>query len=369
MHKVIFYPLGNADCCQVILEGGRRMLFDYAARRNPSDPNDKRIDLPTTLRDELAAAGRDYFDTVAFTHADDDHIAGAPAFFRLEHDKQYRGAGRIAIRDLWVPAALIIEDRLDGDAKILQDEARYRLRNSTGVRVFSRPARLEGWLRRQGLTLADRAHLITDAGQLVPGYAKATEGVEFFAHSPFAARLNGTLVDRNECSLVLQATFATGGRDRQLLLTADTEWENFEAIVAVTRIHGRPERLAWDIVKVPHHCSYGSLGPDKGAEETKPTPGIAWLYNQGRSGGIIVSTSKPIPADDADSQPPHRQAANYYRGRASAIGGQFVVTMAYPTAAAPRPLVILLGSSGAEIDKARATGPAIVTGGRALRAG
>lgn len=85
-------------------------------------------------------------------------------------------------------------------------EARYRLKMGKGIRVFSRPDKLKEWFQNEGLTLESRAHLITDAGQLIPGFSLASDQIEFFVHSPFATRLNGGgdgLVDRNIDSLVV----------------------------------------------------------------------------------------------------------------------------------------------------------------------
>ncbi len=369
-HTLTFYPLGNADCCQIVTDRGGWYLFDYADRRNPVDPADKRIDLPTTLRRGLRAAGRTGYDLVAFSHADDDHIKGASAFFALDHAAKYQGDDRIAMKEMWVPAAMILEDGVTDDARALRQEARHRLREGYGIRVFSRPAALESWLQAQGLSVARRAKWIVDAGQLVRGYSKALQGVEFFAHSPFASRTeDGRLVDRNKRSIVVQATFDCGGADARLLLTADTTWENLTDIVRITRWHRNEHRLAWDVVKVPHHCSYRSLSDVKGAEMTKPTPEIAWLYEtQGASGGRVVSSSDPIPGGDT-IQPPHKQAAAYYQRHGTPAKGEFVVTMAYPTTRAPEPLVILLDAGGARVRRPPAPGSAGVTTVSAPRAG
>src|SRR5205823_661857 len=110
MHILTFFPLGNADCCKIDLEGGQKILFDYANVRNGQDEYDLRTDLPTVLKADLKAANRDYYDVVAFTHLDDDHIHGATEFFWLEHDEKYQGDGRIRINEMWVPAAVIVED-------------------------------------------------------------------------------------------------------------------------------------------------------------------------------------------------------------------------------------------------------------------
>lgn len=366
MPSITFHNLGNADSYRIDLDNGKKLLFDYADMRCATDPNDKRCDLPEELRKDLKKAKRDDFDVVAFTHFDEDHVWGASTFFELRHAAKYQGDGRIKITELWVPAWAITESRADlcDDGKALQAEARYRLRQGTGIRVFSRPAALKNWLESQGLTVDQRAHLISDAGTCVPGFTKASDGVEFFVHSPFASRQDDeTLVDRNSNSLVFQAVFSVDGRESKALLMADTEYSCMQEIVNITKYHRRNERLEWDIVKLPHHCSYGSLGPDKGKDETTPVEEVKWLYeSQGRYRARIVSTSKPIPSNDDDIQPPHRQAANYYKRILGDKSGKFLVTMEHPSTSAPEPLVIEIDGFGFSIRQtASATGVSALT--------
>ena len=56
MHKLTFFPLGNADCCRIDLEAGEKIFFDYADMRCAEDDSDLRIDLPAELRQDLKAA-------------------------------------------------------------------------------------------------------------------------------------------------------------------------------------------------------------------------------------------------------------------------------------------------------------------------
>lgn len=49
MHKITFYPLGNADTCKIDLECGKKLLFDYANTRNPDNEDDSRVDLESVL--------------------------------------------------------------------------------------------------------------------------------------------------------------------------------------------------------------------------------------------------------------------------------------------------------------------------------
>lgn len=376
MPTMTFFHLGNADSCRIDLDGGEKILFDFGHQKDVGDQEDLRCDLAGELREDLKNSKRDSFDVVAFTHLDKDHYQRASEFFHLEHAKKYQGGDRVKIDTLWVPAAVITEEGVeDEEGRIIQREARHRLKDGQGIRVFSRPERLREWLKSNGLKLEDRSHLITDAGRIAPEFNLKDHGVEFFVHSPFATRLNENEVeDRNSDSIIMQATFEHGGIKTKVILAADTPHENLSEIVSVTKHHGNNERLEWDVIKLPHHCSYLSLGPDKGEDETEPVPEVAWLYEeQGQEGGIIVSSSKPIPKkgsdQDKNSDPPHRQAANYYRKRTDALDGEFMVTMEHPKEDKPAPLVIDIGKAKASIRKSQAYGGFAIVSSTAPRAG
>lgn len=372
MAKLTFFPLGNADACLIDLSDGKKVLFDFGDQKDRSDPKDKRIDLAEALRKDLKEVDRDYFDMVAFTHLDLDHVEGSAEFFWLEHAKKYQGNGRIKIKELWVPAAVICETRPeDDDGRVVQAEARYRFKKGEGIRVFSEPRFLEKWCKDNGVKLEDRKHLITDAGNVIPGFTTADNGVEFFAHCPFAHSTDDAEeFDRNNDSLVVQATFVESGRETKLILGSDADHRMWTEIVKLTRKYKNDIRLEWDIFKLPHHCSYLSLGPEKGKTSTEPVKEVAWLYEtQGQDGGIIVSPSKPIPSDDSDSQPPHRQAANYHRQTSDDRVGHFVVTMEHPSVGDPQPLVITIDRFKATIEKRHKTGASAAVAVSAPRAG
>jgi hypothetical protein len=377
MPRLTFYPLGNADTCLIDLANGRKLLFDYADERNSDDDEDKRIDLPKVLRDDLKAAKRDSYDVLAITHLDDDHTRKADEFFYLDNSEAYQKGARTKITELWVPAGVITESRtkLEPGAKALQAEARYRLKKNYGIRVFSRPAALEAWLNENGLTLESREHLITDAGQPIPGFTIGKDGAEFFVHSPFAWRQDeNTVVDRNRNSLVVQLTLQVDGVNTKAILGSDVDYDALSKIVQTTRAHNRAERLEWDIMKLPHHCSYKTLGPDRGEDETAPVADVAWLFEgQMQRGGTIVSTSKPIPVkgseEDKCDQPPHRQAATYYKRIVKNKDGEFIVTMEHPRESSPKPLIIDVDRYKASVKREQSVGAAALTSVSAPRAG
>jgi hypothetical protein len=130
----------------------------------------------------------------------------------------------------------------------------------------------------------------------------------------------------------------------------------------------------WDILKIPHHCSYLSLSSERGEDKTKPIPQISWLYEQqGQNNAIMVSTSDPIPMKGTDEdkcdQPPHRQAAEYYQEVANNKEGSFVVTMEDPKKSAPEPIVIEIGKNKAKLKKGRSGGISTVISRPTPRAG
>lgn len=355
MHQVIVYPVGNGDTSQIVLENGKRVLFDYRHLNKIENVEGPEINLKDRLNDELKKAKKDSFDVVAFSHADKDHIENSTEFFELRHAQKYQGEGRIKIDELWVPAAIILETATNGDQSeefiLWRQEARYRLKEGTGIRVFSKPEKLKEWLNKNNLTLESRRHLITDAGQIVPGFSLANDGVEFFCHSPFIKHVDGEEdILRNPASLVLNIRFKKGSNTFDYLFVGDTEWEVLEDIVKATKYHGNEDRLAWNLFNIPHHCSYLALSDSKGDKETTPKPLVKELLLSGKEGAYIISSSKPIldiPEGREQVQPPHVQAQKCYERHLKEVcGAKFLVTMEEPNGINPEPIIFNIDNNG-----------------------
>jgi|TARA_R110001606_G_scaffold399262_1_gene582863 hypothetical protein len=375
-HKVIFYPVGNGDTTQIVLSAGRRVLFDFRHTGKAEDSDEPEIDLEAHLKEELDNAGRDYFDVVAFTHADRDHIQGSTDFFELQHAKKYQGDGRVKINELWVPAAMLLEEA-DNDHQqeeyiLLRQEARHRLLEGKDILVFSKPQALANWLeprlKERGESASARDHLFIDAGTIVPGFSLENDDVEFFCHSPFIKHCDEGDIIRNRASLVFNVRFRANGEHYDYLEVGDATWEDIEDIVNITKYHKNEDRLAWDLYNIPHHCSYLALNEDgqKGDKETEPKPLVKKLLLAGKQDAYIISSSKPIP-DIKESydqvQPPHIQTRNAYEKYLSEVGGRkFLVTMEEPNANKPEPIVFEVSSGGVTWKRSAAIGaPAIIT--------
>lgn len=382
-HKIIFYPVGNGDTCQIILAGGRRVLFDFCHLRTAENDDDPRIDLNKRLKEELDCAKRDSFDVVAFTHADTDHISGCTDFFYLDHATKYQGDERIKIQELWVPASLLIEeverDKLSSEFAILRREARHRVLEDKSIKVFSKPKRLmDDWLRQalkdRGEPETARDHLFVDAGTLMDGFSLATDGAEFFCHSPFIKHCDEGDDLRNEAALIFNIRLRADGADYDFLQIGDSTWEVLEDIVDITTKKKRVDRLKWNLLNIPHHCSYKALSDEKGEKETEPKPLIKELLLHGKKDAYLVSSSDPIPDskdmyDEDHKQPPHIQAKNAYNTYRQKIQGRrFLVTMEEPNATKPEPMTFEVTVGGVSWVKAILGAPAVL-GSKPPRAG
>jgi len=382
MHKINFYPVGNGDCSQIVLDNGKRILLDYRQHPNALDPTKPEINLSLSLKSELKAANRDNFDVVMFTHADNDHIEGSTEFFELNHADKYQGEGRIKIDELWVPAAMLLEEaensKQSDEFIILRQEARYRLKKGSGIKVFSKPNELIEWMESVGIDPDTRSHLFIDAGTIVDTFNIDSDGVEFFCHSPYMKHCddNGVTKEiRNEASLIFNIRFNYNGHIYDMLAVGDSTSEVLADIVNITEYHGREDRLEWNLFNIPHHCSYLALAPDgeKGENITTPIDEVKKLLRYGKKNSYLVSSSKPINNDKEayeQTQPPHVQAKNTYVNYLEEVGGRkLFVTMEEPTRINPKPIKFEITAGGLSKVVAVTSGASIAAAAAPNRAG
>lgn len=345
--KLTSFPIGNADTTLLSLSTGKYILWDYSHMNG-----DKHCDLPAELNIRVP----DDFDVVCFTHGDEDHVKGMSNYFYLEHAGAYQIGKRKKIKDLWVPAALLLESRneLCSDATILKAEAKYRLLTlKDKIKVFSKPNELKAWVENEGVKFSDIEHLIVDAGTCVPGWSKITDGVEFFVHSPFKGHIDDeTVIDRNYAAIVAQATFGNKV-ETKLMLWGDADSDNLLYIHKISTYKKNTHRLKYDIAHLPHHCSYKALNRDeKGKQKTTPISEAKSIFEDyGEPNCLIISPSDTIVLKDC-TQPPHFQAYNYYKEDViDKKAGMFIVTMEYPSITKPAPLEIKINDTGFKVIK------------------
>jgi len=369
MAKITFYPLGNADSYLIQTDSNNYFLFDFAEMKNPDIINDKRISLGKSLKEDIGWPNRKYIDVLAISHGDNDHVKGISTNFHLEHAQKYQGNDRIIINELWVPAALIVEEGSEDDTRIIRQEARHRfLTEKKGIKVFARPEHLKDWLESNGKKFDDYRHLICDAGKIVPGWTTTSKGIEFFVHAPFAEKTDDGLLERNDNSLVMQVSICSQGNITRLLATGDSVCQQWEKIIQITRYFKNDSKLEWDILKIPHHCSYKAMSTEKGSSTTEPSEEFQWLLDQGANRGILVSTSEEIP-NSTSKQPPHVETYRRYEETANQLDADLVVTMEHPNKLNPQRLIITIDSNGPTLKKTISSPSIITTSQRAPRVG
>jgi hypothetical protein len=368
-HEIRFFPLGNADTTLITLSNGKQILWDYANMKDQNDDKDKRCDLPK----ELDKVVNGNYDVVTFTHADNDHIKGFSEYFYLNHAIKYQSLERKKIKELWVPASVLLDTHAEDEAKTLKSEARYRLKQKSGILVFSKPSKMKKWCDDQeDISFEEVKHLFVDAGKTVPSLNLKNDGIEIFVHSPFKSESKN--IDRNSECIVVQAVF-DDSCSTKLILGADLTQKVWSDVVTITKSFGRASRLEWDFFHISHHSSYKSLNEEeKGQDKTEPVEEIKWLFeDQGNSNGRMISSSWSIPtkgSKEDNEQPPHRQAAAYYKDVSKKNNGEYLVTMEYPNETKPETIVVEIDKSNcAKVLKVVATGAAFIGAKPAPRAG
>lgn len=329
--KITFYPLGNAESILLELSNGKKILFDFADTHT-NEFSDKRIDLTK----ELSIINT--FDVVAFSHAHDDHVKGAKDFFEFDHANKYQGDDRAKIKELWVSSAFILDSDLDSeDARVIRQEARYRLKNGYGIKVFSEPDALDKWLEENDLSSDDSLHPIIHAGTLLDSNTHDLgDEVQFFVHAPFSED-SEEVADKNEPSIVMQIRLKNTSRETNILITGDAPHSVLEKIVTRSEENGNSGYLYWDIYDIPHHCSYTGLSNEKGDYWTTPTEEVKKLLSEySQPNSIMIAPCKPIENNSDDNQPPHIEAKRSYEHFSN--NKKFLATMEYPNKSNPKPI-------------------------------
>lgn len=120
-------------------------------------------------------------------YAHDDHVKGSKDFFYLDHAKKYQGEGRKKISELWVSSAFILDTDINSeDVRVIRQEARHRLKEGYGIKVFSEPDKLSDWLEENEIEPNDRKDFIVHAGTLLK-CPKLGKDIEIFVHAPFSS--------------------------------------------------------------------------------------------------------------------------------------------------------------------------------------
>lgn len=338
--KIEFFPVDNGDMTLLTLENGKTILIDINIRKGADDENDEeKTDVAALLRDRLARDSTDrlYVDVFLLTHPDEDHCRGLDRHFHLGAPEGWsKKDDKIFIREMWSSPIVFrrkkdVEGALCADAQAWWDEARRRVNY---YKALSSKASVEDGNRIQilGEDKDGKTDQLTDIlvktnSRITKVCGKTDDAFSAWLLAPQlvsdeeAEKLSG----KNHSSTVVRFNIkADGNSDAGLFLAGgDAEVENWERIW--DRNSKLTDRLTYNLLLAPHHCSWHSLSYDGWKEhgnDAKVSDKARNALSQAQAGAFIVSSSKEILDDNDD--PPCIRAKREYEAILKTPKGSFL---------------------------------------------
>jgi len=337
-----FWPVGTGDSTTIVVDDDIVVQVDLHDMVLADDDDTPEVAVVDRLMEALPVGedGRPYLAVFVLTHADLDHCRGFEDLL-----------SEVTIGELWATPRLWREFE-DSEATICESARRFQEEAERRV-AATKEAVGEGRTPVSG----DRVRVIgydTDHSKhayselpdeylTYPGEAVTVlDGVECagrfeaFVHAPFK---DDCAKARNDTSVALQVTLTDGAGNGQFLLFGDLAYETIVKIFDYSTAFGRQERLAWDVLLAPHHCSKKVMYV---GDELKQDV-LDHLEVNAKANSYVVSSSKPISeSNNPGDNPPHRLAADRYQE----ITDRFICTMEHGSTDAPSPVVFEVDASG-----------------------
>jgi beta-lactamase superfamily II metal-dependent hydrolase len=366
---IMFWPVGTGDSTTIVVDD------DHIVQVDLHDMAQADLDgaAVTPVVDELAAClpkrnGRPYLAVFVLTHADQDHCRGFADLLEA-----------VTIGELWATPRLwreyeTADSVICDDARAFQEEAERRVRATRAAVARGEKPKSGDRILVVGYDTEGEQHAyadlpdeyLTGPGHLVTSLDDDDMSAVFeaFIHAPFA---DDCAAARNETSLALQLTLRDPtGTDARILLLGDLAHDTIMKIISYSEAHQREDRLAWDILLAPHHCSKHVMYRDGELQQDV----LDAFERHARDHAIIVASSMPVPfRNSAGDNPPHAKAKARYL---QIVDGEdrFICTQEWPDPDQPCPVVFGLSAGGLTLldpsvldDSAQALGAAAKAAG------
>jgi hypothetical protein len=342
---LMFWPVGTGDSTTIVVDEDHIIQVDLHDMAEADAEDAIVIPVVDALAAELPHRnGRPYLAVFALTHADQDHCRGFADLLEA-----------VTIGELWATPRLWREYQ-DADAVICEDARAFQEEAERRVRA-TRAAAGRGEKPKSGDRIlvvgydSDREQhayadlpdeYLTGPGHLVTSLDgdDMSAAFEAFVHAPFA---DDCAAARNETSLALQVTLRDpAGTDARVLLFGDLAHDTIMKIFTYSEAHEGEDRLAWDVLLAPHHCSKYVMYRDGELQQDV----LDAFERHARDHAVIVASSKPVPSrNDAGDNPPHAKAKARYL---QIVDGEdrFICTHEWPDTERVCPVVFGLSADG-----------------------
>ncbi|MFF9078730.1 hypothetical protein ACF1BR_03480 [Streptomyces rubiginosohelvolus] len=342
---VVFWPVGTGDSTTIVLGDNLVMQVDLRDMK-AADEDDAVVAAVIDRLEETLPRPDDetpYLAVFALTHADKDHCCGFGDLLESP----------ILIGEIWATPRLwreLSEDKpMCEDAQRFQDEVERRVdatlkavkdgkEPDSGDRVriigYDEDRELHSYAELPDEYFTFPGDVITKIdGQDVE------DRFEAFVHAPFKDNCAG---DRNDTSLALQVQLkGSDGTVGRLLFLGDLAYPIIKMIFENSEAAGNADRVEWDVLLSPHHCSKKAMyaeGED-GEEELKQDLLDLLRAHAGPDARVIASSRPFREKDDTGNDPPHLLARDAYE---SITDYEVLCTGEYPSKEEPRPAVFAL---------------------------
>lgn len=342
---VVFWPVGTGDSSTLVLGGDLVMQVDLRDMKAADEDDAVVAAVIDRLEETLPQPdGKEpYLAVFALTHADSDHCCGFGDLLESS----------ILIGEIWATPRLwreLSEDKpMCEDAQRFQDEVERRVdatlkavkdgkEPDSGDRVriigYDEDRELHSYAELPDEYFTFPGDVITKIdGQDVE------DRFEAFVHAPFKDNCAG---DRNDTSLALQVQLkGSDGTVGRLLFLGDLAYPIIKMIFENSEAAGNADRVEWDVLLSPHHCSKKAMYAEgeNGEEELKQDL-LDLLRAHASPDARVIASSLPFrEKDEKGNNPPHLLARDAY---ASITDYEVLCTGEYPSKEEPRPVVFAL---------------------------
>ncbi|WP_405014089.1 hypothetical protein [Kitasatospora sp. NBC_01539] len=370
---LVFWPVGTGDSTTIVVDENTVVQVDLHDMKSADEDDAVVAAVIDRLEETLPRPDGEtpYLALFALTHADLDHCGG---FADLLDSS-------ILIGEIWATPRLWRElsddTEMCEDARRFQEEVERRVQATlaavekghepaSGDRVliigYDDDRELHSYSELPDAYFTGPGHTITS----IDGVS-VSDRFEAFVHAPFHDDCAG---ERNDTSLALQIQLRhPDGTVGRALLLGDLAYPTIKKIFDYSEGHNRADRLAWDVLLSPHHCSKKVMyatGED-GTEERKQDI-LDQLADHASDDAYIVASARPFRDEDkTGDNPPHLLAKEAYEEITS---NPILCTGEYPTEEAPHPVVFALEPGEGlvlqdveELEEARLTKSAGQSGG------
>jgi hypothetical protein len=220
--RITYFPVANGDCSLITLSDGCQIMIDCNFTEDSRDPDEP---ARYNVHEHLLKFGKKldakipHVDAFILTHSDLDHCRGFETTFYTGDPAKYRDAdlknGLLLIDEIWFTRRIFSphEGDLSTSAEAFRREAKRRIAlhkaKSADCDKPGNRIRIIGYSDNPDYKGLD--HLVTGPGNYIDIIdGKPKKDFRFFVHAPFKLETDAKWSERNDTSVVLQATFDVG---------------------------------------------------------------------------------------------------------------------------------------------------------------